>query len=103
MKKLHSASPQQIAHEKKLSALSQIPLASSQPNEKTTANKRQSVGMSFGGSDDEEEAEVEEDSDSEEGLGVFETCVEFDLDEVLHFTHDEDKPDRPEIVKHRTK
>ena len=77
-------------------------MANSDPNSK---NPRVSVGMSFGGSDEEEEPEVEdsEESQEEEGLGVYETCVEFDLDEVLHFTHDEDKPDRPEVVKHRTK
>jgi hypothetical protein len=68
----------------------------SDPNiKKSDAMKRQSIGMSFGDSDGEEEQEYEESEESEEGLGCFETCVEFDLDEVMHYTHDEDKPDRP--------
>jgi hypothetical protein len=53
--------------------------------------------------DDTATTENEEVKDEEEGLGVFETAVEFDLDDVLHFTHDQDKPSRPEVTKHRTK
>ena len=84
-----------------------MPLNKQSGSDNSNVNKRVSIGMDFGldEEEDQDNETITEDStiSEEEGLGAFETCVEFDLDEVLHFTHDEEKPSRPDSIKHKTK